>query len=70
MFVNSVNIVPLCPNGPPTDEENAAATRGRHMVSFADQVPEKEDSMYAGRLYRVHYIESYKKYNRMTRDEI
>ena len=40
------------------------------MVSFADQVPENENSMYAGRLKRVHYIESYKKFNRMTRDEI
>lgn len=56
------------PNEPREDKPRHGISQ--HMVTFADQVPERQNSNYAGQLYRVHEIQSYKKFNKMTFKEI
>ena len=52
------------------EKEEKSQLAGRHIVTFADQVPEREGAVHCGRLTKVTQIESYKRYNRMTVKEI
>ena len=53
------------------------SVQGRHMVTFADQVPCRKSNtekfngkLNMGSLQNVQYIESYKKFNKLTVTEI
>lgn len=52
------------------ENEEKSQLAGRHLVTFADQVPEYQGATHVGKLTRVTHIECYKKLNKMTVQEI